>query len=436
MNLLSYPQHSKRHAGSVLMVALLTAFIIGLGLASYLTLIHTQNLSVARSQAWNAALAVAEAGVEEALAQLNPSAMLFNTAIDRGANGWSFSDNLYRPPQRSILNGHYGVAVTADAFPIIYSTGYVRVPLISEPVVRTVKVKTVTSWLFGGSMVARVDIDFKGFRVETDSFDSSTELKSTGGLYDVNKRQDQGDVASSDGLINVGNAKVMGTLWTGPEGSYNLGPGGSVGDLGYVAGGSSGLQQGHYRNDFNMDFPDVLPPFSNGLPPAAGTYSGTNYTWLLEGNNNYYVAGELKPKTGETILVAGHARLYVTGDFLMQGGAQIIILPTAKLELYVGGANSTITTVNNAGNCSSFQYFGLPSNVSISLSGNDVFLGTFYAPNAVFNLGGGGKTETDFQGACVVETIKMNGHFKFHFDEALKRSGPQRGYLAASWEEL
>lgn len=436
MNLLSYPQHSKRQAGSVLMVALLTAFIIGLGLASYLTLIHTQNLSVARSQAWNAALAVAEAGVEEALAQLNPSAMLFNTAIDRGANGWSFSDNLYRPPSRTLLDGHYDVAVTADKFPIIYATGYVRVPLISEPVVRKVKVKTVTSWLFGGSMVARVDIDFKGFRVETDSFDSSTELKSTGGLYDINKRQDQGDVASSDGLLNVGNAKVMGTLWTGPEGNYTLGPGGSVGDLGYVSGGSSGLQQGHYRNDFNMDFPDVLPPFSSGFTPSAGSYNGTNYTWVLEGNNSYYVGGALKPKTGETILVAGHARLYVTGDFLMQGGAKIIILPTANLELYVGGANTVITTVNNAGNCSSFQYYGLPSNVSISLSGNDVFLGTFYAPNAVFNLGGGGKTETDFQGACVVKTIKMNGHFKFHFDEALKRSGPQRGYLAASWEEL
>jgi len=30
----------------------------------------------------------------------------------------------------------------------------------------------------------------------------------------------------------------------------------------------------------------------------------------------------------------------------------------------------------------------------------------------------------------------MNGHYDFHYDQALGRTGPARGYLATSWQEL
>ena len=30
----------------------------------------------------------------------------------------------------------------------------------------------------------------------------------------------------------------------------------------------------------------------------------------------------------------------------------------------------------------------------------------------------------------------MNGHFNFHYDEALARIGPDRGYVPDSWYEL
>ena len=39
-------------------MSLMTTAIIGLLLASYLSLIQTQNVSVARSQAWNVSIAV------------------------------------------------------------------------------------------------------------------------------------------------------------------------------------------------------------------------------------------------------------------------------------------------------------------------------------------------------------------------------------------
>lgn len=421
--------------GSVLLVAMGIIFILGLGIASYLSLMRWQETSVARSQAWNSAMGMAEAGVDEALAQLNPSAMIFNTNIDRGANGWTLgSDGLYHAPRRTLADGYYDVSISADTLPVICATGYVTIPTLSATVSRAVRVTTGTSSLFRGAMAAIKTVDFKGNNVETDGFDSNDPNYSTGGLYDPAKRKASGDVISSEGVINVQNAEVMGSLYTAPTGDYTVG-GGSVGDLGWVLSGTPGMQPGHYKNDLNVNFPDVLPPYAVGLPPAGKSIAGTNYTWVL-GNNNYLYDASAKFNTGDAILVTGRARLYVTGDFLMGGGSQIIIAPGASIELYVGGANTGLTEVNNPGNCASFSYFGLPGNTAINLSGNNTFLGTFYAPSADFKLSGSGTTVTDFQGACVVSTITMNGHFRFHFDENLKRKGPMRGYVVTSWTEL
>jgi hypothetical protein len=217
-----------------------------------------------------------------------------------------------------------------------------------------------------------------------------------------------------------------------------------VGDLAWVDAETEGVQPGHYKNDFNLDFPPVLPPFETAIPPMGGTITGTNssgivsstnYTWVL-GNGNYMSSGEAKFNTGDTILVNGNATLYVTGDFLMGGGSSIVIAPGANLQLYVGGKDTTIGTLNNAGNCANFTYFGLPENTSISLAGNDIFLGSIYAPDADLSLSGGGNNLLDFQGACAVKTIGMNGHFNFHFDENLRKTGPVRGYQIASWKEI
>src|SRR6266404_3120936 len=65
--------HSSRFnlAGSVLFTTLFLVGILGLTLASYLLWVGTQNVLVTESHAWNAALANAEAGIEEGMAQVN-----------------------------------------------------------------------------------------------------------------------------------------------------------------------------------------------------------------------------------------------------------------------------------------------------------------------------------------------------------------------------
>src|SRR5206468_2897842 len=68
--------------GSILMVTLLTAIVIGLGVASYLSLVSNQYSSTMRSLAWNTGIPVAEAGIEEELTHLNDD-------DNRAANRWN-----------------------------------------------------------------------------------------------------------------------------------------------------------------------------------------------------------------------------------------------------------------------------------------------------------------------------------------------------------
>jgi len=83
-----------------------------------------------------------------------------------------------------------------------------------------------------------------------------------------------------------------------------------------------------------------------------------------------------------------------------------------------------------------FQYYGLPTNEYINMVGNADFTGVIYAPNAQLKLGGSGKDEYDLVGATVTETVTLNGHMNFHYDEALTEWGPDLGYVVTAWNEI
>src|SRR5687768_5190465 len=69
--------------GSTLLVTIVLTVLIGVTLTSYLALVSHQNTSIMRSLAWNSAIAVAEAGVEEAMAHLN------RNGTNRTADSWT-----------------------------------------------------------------------------------------------------------------------------------------------------------------------------------------------------------------------------------------------------------------------------------------------------------------------------------------------------------
>jgi hypothetical protein len=174
------------------------------------------------------------------------------------------------------------------------------------------------------------------------------------------------------------------------------------------------------------------------MTPGSGTVSGTSYTYVLNGGN--YILGSLSMSgNNQKMIITGNATLYVTGNISLAGQASIQIAPGASLRLYVGGATASLGgngVINSNTDASKFYYYGLPSNTSLTMSGNAAFTGVVYAPSAALSLGGGGNNTYDFVGAAVVNTATMNGHYNFHYDENLGRVGPSRGYVLTSWNEI
>src|ERR1041385_2005081 len=74
---------SRAEAASTLLITMITCGLLGTVLCSYLVLITHRNTSAMRAMAWNSAIPVLEAGIEEALTHLHD---------DKGnptANQWS-----------------------------------------------------------------------------------------------------------------------------------------------------------------------------------------------------------------------------------------------------------------------------------------------------------------------------------------------------------
>src|SRR5262249_17074097 len=129
--------------------------------------------------------------------------------------------------------------------------------------------------------------------------------------------------------------------------------------------------------------------------------------------------------------------LYVNGDVKISSGMQIYIAPGAKLTMYVSGSTSIggNGVVNPSGLAQNFNYEGLPTNTSVDINAKANLIGNIYAPEAYVTLGGGGNNYYDMSGTIVGDSLKMNGHFHIHEDEAALPPAISNGYLVDSWDE-
>ena len=451
----------KLQQANTLVVTVVIIAVCGFMLAAYLKMVKVQNYNTVRSQAWNSAVPVIEAGIEDAMTHMNIHTNTLAT------DGWFQSGGIYWT-RRNVPEGYYIVSVsnwiaqTANNIPVIESRGYVNMPYLvasvsampqvgpflatlptsdlrtSVPVslARGVRVRARLVRLFTKALVANGQIDLMGNNVFSDSFDSSDPNYSTDGKYDPLKHKAGGDIATNSGLTNslgVGNADIMGKISTGPGGSISIGPNGIVGGLQWFADNRRGIQPGWSTDDMNVDYPDVDYIPTGGVPPIGGT---NGYT--LAGGN--YVLPSLNLSGSQKLAITGPTTLYIEGDLTVTGGAGIEVQPGGSLQLYVAGRSTSIGgngVANLTGNAVNFQYWGLPSNTSLSFSGNSSFIGTIYAPSAHFQLtGGGGSAAIDWIGACIVGSANLKGNYSFHYDEALTRLGPFKGYVAVSWDEM
>jgi Putative Ice-binding-like adhesive domain len=461
---INHPKRNFALAGNILLVSLVITGIIGFLVVSYLKLIHQQGAFTMRSQVWDSCMPVVEAGIEETMAHLNDL-----SGSNLVTDGWETDLINGGVSKKRIMGDGYFIAnitYTNLQQPVITSSGFLPAPvtiasaseLVSVPfasitlpsmqgiptgyISRTVRVLAQKQPFFAKGIVAKHTIDLNGNDILSDSFDSSdSSYSGPGGSYDPTKNKDNGDIATNSGIsnpLNAGNANIMGRLSTGPGGGISIGPNGSVGSKAWVTAMTPGIESGYSADDMNVGFMDVQRPFTGGaFTPTSGVFNGQNYTYVLNSGN--YQLMTLSMSGSQKMVVTGNAVLYVPGNINLSGKAFIEVAPGANLKLYVGGTTASISgngIVNNNTMADSFTYFGLPSNQSLNLSGNGQFTGAIYAPNADLTLNGGGNNTVDFIGASVVKSVLFNGHFNFHYDEALGNFGPTTSYTIVSWNEI
>jgi hypothetical protein len=211
------------------------------------------------------------------------------------------------------------------------------------------------------------------------------------------------------------------------------------------------LEPGHAKNDAVQSYPNATLPDTGGKTwlnaPAPTTFTKNGVTYA-----NYYLLNNKNPWIIKDLNAGIYAdgtnvQVQLTGSGATIPSGSSIEIPDQtdssgthySLAMYVSAPNFTVVgtgVANDGGIAQYLQYYGLPSNTSLTLSGNGGFTAQIYAPEAAFSLGGGGSDTYDFSGMCVVKSVTMNGHFNFHFDECTKDTLHLFGYTAKSWDEL
>ena len=171
---------------------------------------------------------------------------------------------------------------------------------------------------------------------------------------------------------------------------------------------------------------------------ATNSVSTTNYydnlLWGSASATNYYVSSAL---TGQSAVLGPNVVLALPNG--MTGSENLTISPSANIQIYSGGTSFSAAgnqIINPNGYAGSFVVFCAPTVTSFSLAGNGQFTGVLVAPNASVALKGGGNNNQDFSGILMANSLTLNGHFSFHYDEALQGNSSFGRYLITSWNEV
>ena len=257
------------------------------------------------------------------------------------------------------------------------------------------------------------------------------------GLYDVAKRQRNGNIATNGTVLNAGNAYVYGDVSTNS---------GTVTGVANV----TGVQ----RNDF----------YQESIPVAAPSWYGTSSInpsiSIVNGNVNMaasstqgsidsrYVLSSISLDGNQILNFTGAAdgsrtyiEIYVTGDITAVGLSQIVVQPGVEATIYFSGnvnvqGNGIVNKNNKPGNL--LMYGVTPTDPTITrtvqLGGNGLLSAAVYAPAYAVTINNGGTKGSVF-GSFVGKTVTMDGVTDLHYDEALSAGGRITDYKIVSWFE-
>jgi hypothetical protein len=315
-----------------------------------------------------------------------------------------------------------------------FTNGILSPHLINSPQVsRRIEAVVRPVSAFDQAIMSVGVVDLTNQNIVVDSYDSSDPTKSTNGLYDVAKRQENGDVATDGQLIDAGNAQIFGDVAT---------------NAGTVSGAAN--ITGVERTDFYQEpIPVGAPSWSSWNTSVSTVNSTTTITASATQGSaaSRYVLSGISLSGGKTLTIAGNAdgsqtyvEIYVTGDISVSGTGQIVVQPGVTATIYFAG-NVDITgngVLNSNNQPDDLLLYGIqPANGSsehVNFGGNSQITASIYAPGHDVTVNGSG-TNGHVYGSIVGKTVTMTGVSNLHYDERLGSKGMIYNYKIVSWFE-
>lgn len=431
-------EHTTRlRSGQALLPAAILVFVGSAITAGTIIYVSHEHRMSKHASAWVDSLHTAEAGVEAAVNEYYK--------VVSGVTPWIGWSNvnvsgsikmlpdvpLSSPLATAGTDRKYSVVVDLDTY-MVTSTGTVAVSRFTNDVRRTVQVELAPDYTspFEAALLAKSYVKHAG-HASVDSFDSSDSGKSTDGQYDPSKRQVNGDIVTicsdpDSAIFATGSGTLYGDLIAGIGGGVKIS--GSYTNLGAVGSGA------------DTDISDVIVPMDTALTrPAIKMSSGAVETIVVAGDTDVSVSYIKATGGALTVTGSGTLRLYVEGEFSISGSATMHITPSPagadlKVEIYTNGDVLLNSCINESGNAANLGIYGTPNCASVKYTGDSLFTGFMYVPDAAFAFTGQG----DFVGAVVAGTIDVTGTGDFHYDEALANMQLPflLGYRIKSWREI
>jgi hypothetical protein len=458
---------TRSERGSVLIVALIFSALIAVALGSYLNLGTSAMQLSHRSLYNNAAMNLAETGLEEGMWSINQ-------ILEDNANAWTSWTTVGTNDRRrtfgpfSLEQGVTGSVIVyvqnapasssaSGAAPIIHTRATVTLPR-GPAIEKWITVELTRRSLFANGLLAKTSISFSGNGAKVDSYDSRN------GAYGGSNVFAEGPAASMSvqaDTFNLGNADIYGYVSVGTttvDAGLNVGPNGTVsGTLG---------QQGVI--DYDRTTPNFTANLEDATAPAAASYTANPIintigsmtlpratdvpTVESDGTEIYYITANAISISGNNtnkLVIEANKNVVIiltptTGTSIsLTGQSSIQIDANATLNIYteadvaIGGNGIANNTSNPPAN---FMLWGTrpasaASAQNISIAGNGQLSAVVYAPNANVTANGGGSSG-NIQGAIVGNTITVTGGSAFHYDMALAELNDEEPFGISVWNEL
>ena len=471
-----------KKAGSVLVWTVLTIAILSLIAIETLRLVTAKYQNALQTSTWQEALLAAESGIDLAIVELRKSlypqpnnawqgwnnppgnsvtGYELTTVPNAGLNGtpMTIETNVDAPSQLidpTNLWQYYRIR-TVGTIPITgparasdnpqdtklrrlslrwerFTNGILTPHLLTAPQVsRRIEAIVRPVSAFDQAVMSVGVVDLTNQNIVVDSYDSTDPAKSTNGLYDPAKRQENGDIATDGQLIEAGNAQIYGDVAT---------------NAGTVSGAAN--ITGVERTDFYQEpIPVGAPSWSaiNSLVTSV-TDSITITAAVAQGSAaSRYVLSQIALSGNKTLTIAGnplgtqtYVEIYVTGDISVNGTGQIVVQPGVTATIYFAGnvdisGNGVLNSNNQPGD---LMLYGIqpPTGATkhVNIGGNSQITASVYAPGHDVTVNGSG-TNGHVYGSIVGKTVTMTGVSNLHYDERLGSTGMINNYKIVSWFE-